>query len=163
MTPPEDEAGGASSSRIICTFRGILLGVCKLPSMRSVSMRSTTLAAASAGAGGGGGGDATRNESNLLPWVEFPCTSTERSAGPLRRSIEEQSTIRSPQGAAATLQAACFQQNVRKQRLPRCLSGRRRHLRCTPNSDLLSNVWLSDFGCSAYGDPCLRGFRNSRR
>ena len=65
MTAPEDKAGGSSSSRIICTFCGILPGVRNRPSIMSVSTRSTTLAAAAdAAGGGGGGGGATRNESN---------------------------------------------------------------------------------------------------
>src|SRR5271170_7608985 len=54
-TPAEDNAGGASSSRIICTFCGMRVGVRKRPSDKSLVTRCTTLAAASGAAGGGGG------------------------------------------------------------------------------------------------------------
>src|SRR5882724_3302564 len=66
-TPPttpaiEETGGGASSSLIIWTFSGILVGVRSCPLMMSVWICFTTLtgAAAGGGGGGGGGGGATR-------------------------------------------------------------------------------------------------------
>src|SRR5581483_11204997 len=62
-TPAEAMAGGgASSSLIISTFLGILVGVRSSPLTMSVWMTLTTFTGAAAGGGGGGGGGgATRN------------------------------------------------------------------------------------------------------
>src|SRR5581483_9447475 len=70
-TPPTTPAeaitgGGASSSLIISTFLGILVGVRNSPLMMSVCTTLTTRwgTAAGGGGGGGGGGGATRNVIN---------------------------------------------------------------------------------------------------
>src|SRR5579883_1790274 len=66
-TPPVDiSGGGASSSLIICTFCGILVGVRSWPLIRSLCTCLTTFtgAAAGGGGGGGGGGGATRKVIN---------------------------------------------------------------------------------------------------
>src|SRR5260370_38137841 len=59
-TPPLPRSGGASSSLIICTFCGILVGVRSCQLMTSLWIFTTLTAAAGGGAGGGGGGGATR-------------------------------------------------------------------------------------------------------
>src|SRR5438477_10392672 len=70
-TPPTTPAdaitgGGASSSLIISTFLGILVGVRNAPLTMSVCTTLTTRCgtAAGGGGGGGGGGGATRNVIN---------------------------------------------------------------------------------------------------
>src|SRR5215469_4666674 len=67
-TPPADmSGGGASSSLIICTFSGILVGVRSWPLMRSLcTCLITRTGAAAGGGGGGGGGGATRNVINCV-------------------------------------------------------------------------------------------------
>src|SRR5215467_1706875 len=56
-TPPAAiVGGGVSSSLIICTFSGILVGVRSCPFMMSLCTVFTTLTGAAAGGGGGGGG-----------------------------------------------------------------------------------------------------------
>src|SRR5579863_16669 len=64
--PPAADGGGATSSLIISTLVGILLGVRSAPveSTSVSSCRTTFCTAAAGGGGGGGGGGATRNVSN---------------------------------------------------------------------------------------------------
>src|SRR6476661_7398476 len=63
ITPPTtpDIGGGASSSLIISTFLGILVGVRSWLLTTSVSTTLMTLTGAAGGGGGGGGGGAARN------------------------------------------------------------------------------------------------------
>src|SRR5947207_10225071 len=62
-TPPTTPifGGGASSSLIISTFFGILVGVRSWLLTMSVSICFTTFTAAGGGGGGGGGGGAAKN------------------------------------------------------------------------------------------------------
>src|SRR5712692_9012914 len=62
-TPPTTpmDGGGASSSLIISTFFGILVGVRSCPFTMSVCTVLTMWTSAGGGGGGGGGGGATRN------------------------------------------------------------------------------------------------------
>src|SRR5256714_10626070 len=67
-TPAEAMAGGgASSSLIICTFFGILVGVRSSPLTISVWICFTTLTGAAAGGGGGGGGGGATSMNIVVP------------------------------------------------------------------------------------------------
>src|SRR5271166_3530393 len=74
--PPPGIGGGASSSLIICTFCGILVGVRSWPpESKSLSICFMILAACCAGGGGGGGGGgAIKKVSNCdlgSSWVKY--------------------------------------------------------------------------------------------
>src|SRR5579872_7500111 len=71
-TPPTTPAeamtgGGASSSLIISTFLGILVGVRSSPFTMSVCTTLTTFTTAAAGGGGGGGGGGATRRNMVVP------------------------------------------------------------------------------------------------
>src|SRR5271157_4538145 len=66
-TPPAPRSGGASSSLIIWTLLGILVGWRNSPLTISLCIFTTLIAAAAGGGGGGGGGGgATRKVINCV-------------------------------------------------------------------------------------------------